>query len=317
VKLGADIVFNEGDARAWRVTAPINRFDPVGKSTQFWGTFDGQGHSISGLYVNETTAIAGLFGNMSGTVQNLRLENSYIYCSLNAADTMVGSVAGFCTGNMTNVYSNAVVESANEEVGGLVGRFGATYTKTISKCWFDGIVFGHNLYAGGIVGQVNMGNKTISDCLFTGTVNNDWAGTNYPHTGGIAGGVYYSKPNDSTVATTLNLKNCLSIGTMKVKGTSTVGAVVGRFANGSGTAVTYGTIENVYFTASTYSLAISTNSQGDITGTTTNIGETHFNKVEQSAITGTAATAALTGFDFTNTWSTMTDGTPVLKYFAQ
>ena len=317
VKLGADIVFNEGDARAWRAYAPLQRFNTIGKTTQFWGTFDGQGHSISGIYINENTAITGLFGNMSGTVQNLRLENSYVNCTLNAADTMVGSVAGFCTGTLTTVYSNAVVESANEEVGGLVGRFGATYTKTISKCWFDGAVYGHNLYAGGIVGQVNMGNKTISDCLFTGTVNNDWTSTNYPHTGGITGGVYYTKPNDSTVATTLNLKNCLSIGTMKVKGTSTVGAVIGRYANGSGTTVTYGTIENTYFTADVYSTALSTNSSGTITGTTTKIVESHFTKIDNSEIIGSAATTTLSGFDFSNVWAITSESTPIIKYFAK
>ena len=136
------------------------------------------------------------------------MENCYIYCGYTGEDSMGGSIAGFCSGNITNVYSNAIVESASDEVGGIVGRFGSTYTKTISKCWFDGIVYGHNLYAGGIVGQVNMGEKTVSDCLVTGSVNNNWSGTNFPHTGGIVGGVYYTKPNANTVASTLHLKIC-------------------------------------------------------------------------------------------------------------
>ena len=316
IKLIKDITLNTGDASTWKLSPPTNQFASIAKSTQFWGTFDGQGHKVSGVYINEGTAMTGLFGQMSGTVQNLRLENSFIYCGYTGEDSMVGSIAGFCSGNITNVYSNAIVESASDEVGGIVGRFGSTYTKTISKCWFDGIVYGHNLYAGGIIGQVNMGEKTIEDCLVTGTVNNDWATTNFPHTGGLVGGVYYTKPNASTVASTLHMKNCLSVGKMQVTGTSTVGAVIGRYA-GSGTAVTLGTIENVYFSSDVYSLAISTNSQGDIKGTTTNIGETHFKKVEKSAITGEAAKTALTGFDFTNTWSVVPTKTPVLKSFAQ
>jgi len=316
IKLVKDITLNTGDASTWKLLPPTNQFATIAKTTQFWGTLDGQGHKVSGVYINEGTAMTGLFGQMSGTVQNLRLENSFIYCGYTGEDSMVGSIAGFCSGNITNVYSNAIVESASDEVGGIVGRFGSTYTKTISKCWFDGIVYGHNLYAGGIVGQVNMGEKTVSDCLVTGSINNDWSGTNFPHTGGIVGGVYYTKPNANTVASTLHLKNCLNVGTMQVTGTSTVGAVIGRYA-GSGTAVTLGTIENVYFASDVYSLAISTNSQGDIKGTTTNIGETHFKKIEKSAIAGDAAKTALTGFDFTNTWSVVPNKTPVLKGFAQ
>jgi hypothetical protein len=58
VKLGADIVFNEGDAQDWADSRPANRWFPI---EGFAGEFDGQGNTISGLYGNAADAPMGLF----------------------------------------------------------------------------------------------------------------------------------------------------------------------------------------------------------------------------------------------------------------
>ena len=47
IKLGADLVLNEGDAKDWEKNAPANRWAPI---SIFVGTFDGQNHTICGLY---------------------------------------------------------------------------------------------------------------------------------------------------------------------------------------------------------------------------------------------------------------------------
>ena len=61
--LTADITLNEGDAATWGETAPANAFTPVGSwSGAFGGTFDGNGKTISGLYVKSTGDSQGLFG---------------------------------------------------------------------------------------------------------------------------------------------------------------------------------------------------------------------------------------------------------------
>ena len=48
IKLGADIVVNEGNAQDWEENAPAKRWKPI---KNFAGLFDGQGHTISGLYM--------------------------------------------------------------------------------------------------------------------------------------------------------------------------------------------------------------------------------------------------------------------------
>ena len=70
LKLAADITLNEGNAKDWRKNPPANEWIPlgwteVGKRSnlqKFAGTFDGQGHTISGVYMNTNANAAGLDG---------------------------------------------------------------------------------------------------------------------------------------------------------------------------------------------------------------------------------------------------------------
>ncbi|MBR7098726.1 MAG: hypothetical protein IKC59_04860, partial [Clostridia bacterium] len=51
-RLGADIVLNSGNASSWSLAAPENLWTPIGNNTNaFKGMFDGQGHTVSGMYV--------------------------------------------------------------------------------------------------------------------------------------------------------------------------------------------------------------------------------------------------------------------------
>ena len=72
VKLGADIVINEGNASDWGKKAPTNSWYPIQK---FAGTFDGQGHTISGLYGLGSDTKMGLFSN---TQSSCVITNLYI-----------------------------------------------------------------------------------------------------------------------------------------------------------------------------------------------------------------------------------------------
>ncbi len=112
-KLTQDIVLNKYENRQW---TPINYFQ---------GTFDGQGHSISGLYLNDNELnYAGLFGqSIKGSeenpviIQNLGLEN----CTIIGC-WYVGAIIGSLSGNLTlkNVYSTCNMKSSNYGAG-LVG----------------------------------------------------------------------------------------------------------------------------------------------------------------------------------------------------
>ena len=312
ITLGADIVYNKD------IKNPAYTWLPIGKTGQFSGVFGGADnaekiYTISGLYVDTNTSNVGLFGNANGTIQNFRLTDSYFKTTFTGT-AYTGSIVGFTNGTLHNVYSNATVISDGQESGGLVGRFGGTATKTISNCWFDGTITGSNSHIGGLIGSVNMGVKTISNCLNTGTVISTFSNNNYPHTGGLVGSVWYKQPSGYAV-TTLHIENSLNAGKVQTIGTSTVGAIVGRYMCISDTdadTAVYGTVSNVYYTTESYATAVSSNSQGYIVDTTTRIKNELFTGLGEADVTGENA-ATETTLDFTDVWVTREGKLPAIK----
>ena len=140
------------------------------------GTFDGKGHTISGLYFSDTAkSQIGLFGANKGTIQNLAVVDSYIrgsrsiggVCGYNdfnstiqncsfsgvVTDTNGGSSygnGGVCAsnnGSILNCFSRAYVTSAATSVkGGVCGVSGAL--STVTNCYYD-----NTLYTGSAVGS--------------------------------------------------------------------------------------------------------------------------------------------------------------------
>lgn len=151
-KLTADIVLNEGvtvmdnkDILTIQLnpdTAKVKTFrnwKPIGhQDCDFCGEFDGNGHTISGLYcVNDTAA--GLFGRVSSpaVIKNVILKDSYIES---------GSKCGGICGSVFSTW-------------GLI---------TINNCTFDGI-FASNYIGGGIVGELyTTNNMNIENCATRG-----------------------------------------------------------------------------------------------------------------------------------------------------
>lgn len=117
IYLGADITCNSGSADTWNSNEPENVWNPI---QYFAGTFDGQGHTISGIYIHTNTEISGLFAeaNKESTIQNFRLLNSYIYSS----SAVIGSVAGRSNGIIRNIYSNAILCAETGYSAGIVGQ---------------------------------------------------------------------------------------------------------------------------------------------------------------------------------------------------
>lgn len=154
-KLGADIVLNKGkiiDDKGGFVadSAKLHKWTPIGNSSvSFTGLFDGDGHSVSGMFINTTSTHNGLFGNSSGTVSNLVLKNGWIFGG-NAS----GGIVGQSGGSIINVENYISVTGSNESVGGIAGQSNGPYPKYayITSCKNFGIVKGKN-YVGGIAGQ--------------------------------------------------------------------------------------------------------------------------------------------------------------------
>ena len=104
----------------------------------FSGIFDGRGHTVSGLYHNDDYYETGLFEDLSGTVRNVGVMNSYLY-----GDSQVGAIAGRAKGNarILNCFSinNCIgICDGGGEMGGIVGSTWigtGESTGIIANCW--------------------------------------------------------------------------------------------------------------------------------------------------------------------------------------
>ena len=138
IYLDSDIQLNDTENwESWGTTAPTNEWTAIGTEYNFHpfrGTFDGQGHTISGIYINNNSSQQGLFGyvNNGGTVKNLSVMDSYI-----KAEDFVGGIIGWNNGGTVSdcSYSGTVTGTASSVyVGGIAG--GNSSSGTVSKCYF-------------------------------------------------------------------------------------------------------------------------------------------------------------------------------------
>ena len=171
--LAADITLPtvaEGESN-W---TPIGTYDHY--YNRYTGTFDGGGHTITGLTINQSgTDHVGLFGCIGGrgTVKNLTLENVNIIGHDN-----VGGVVGSTDYDSSTVTGCTVsgTVSGNSNVGGVVGYH---YASTVSGCTASGDVTGIGNNVGGVVGY---NNSSVTACYHaSGSVS----GANF--VGGVVG----------------------------------------------------------------------------------------------------------------------------------
>ena len=233
-------VYNADGLQAWAEAAKSNRWlnctltenitlpevtganpsnwTPIGTSISnaYKGTFDGGGHTITGLAVTGSDKYAGLFGYIDegGTVKNVTLEGVQIATTHSVGDA--GGVAGYSYGNIENCSVSGSVSGSgmNGIAGGVVGfQVGGSLT----GCSSSATVNAGNT-AGGVAGTTNNG-ASLTACYATGDVtlvSND-IGTYF------AGGVVGSNGSSST------LKACYAWGRVTGSGSGTVyvGGVTG------------------------------------------------------------------------------------------
>lgn len=171
-ELTADIVLSDWQDGDTAYTGPS--WTPIGTSSDpFYGTFIGNGHTISGIYINDPSDYQGLFGYVeSGTIANLKVANSYI-----SGGRYAGGIVGYNNyGTIDGCYNSGSVSSTGEDdeayAGGIVGY---NYEGSVEGCYNTGDVSangegtGSKIYAGGIVGYDK--NGTIDSCYNTGDVS--------------------------------------------------------------------------------------------------------------------------------------------------
>ena len=139
---------------------------PIGTGTRnlYSGTFDGGGHTITGLSFTTNDEYVGLFGclDRTGTVKNVVMEGVQITNDNESSD--VGGVVGFSLGTIENCSVSGSV-SGTVIVGGVVG---AQWGGSITGCSSSATVKG-TLNVGGVAGQTT-GNATLTAFYATGNV---------------------------------------------------------------------------------------------------------------------------------------------------
>ena len=156
---------------------------PIGTSPRnsYNGTFDGGGHTITGLTVTTNDQHAGLFGRLgkAGTVKNVVMEGVQITCNHRLG--YAGGVAGYSDGTIENCSVSGSV-SGTAFVGGVVGaQWGVSTTGCSSSATVKG-----TLNVGGVAGQTNFG-ATLTACYATGNVTLEIAPKKNISGGGLVG----------------------------------------------------------------------------------------------------------------------------------
>ncbi|MDY3199906.1 MAG: MBG domain-containing protein [Arcobacter sp.] len=148
----------------------ISNWTPIGNfSTRFTGNFDGLGHTIDKLYINNSSFYLGLFGatNSSSTIKNVGLINVNII-----GNNFVGGLVGASSSTIKNSYVSGTV-SGDTYIGGLVGWNDSTIENSYASATVSGYSF-----VGGLVG---INTSTIKYSYASGTVNG------YSDFGGLVG----------------------------------------------------------------------------------------------------------------------------------
>ncbi len=263
-------------------------FEPVGwgispfNKNPFTGTFDGQNHTITGLYINRpTTDYVGLFGCAlslygctpgvnCGEIKNVGLVDVDI-----TGYDLVGGLVGYNHGTITNSYATGSV-TGRGFVGGLAGY---TDGGTISNSYSTGNVNGTGWRIGGLVGYNH------------GKITNSYATGNVISTGGYAGGLVGLNGYRGCGGTITN-----SYSTGSVTGNERVGGLAGG---------NDGTITNCYY-----------NNHAGNPGTCVYFGSsTGCTAIDDNESYFYYSTnPPMSSWDFVNVWSERTNDFPHLKW---
>ncbi|MBP1543428.1 MAG: hypothetical protein J6A16_04970 [Oscillospiraceae bacterium] len=195
VRLGCDIRLNSGSFNEYGAydgdKSSANYWTPIGRERSYFsGTFDGNGYTVSGLYISTAEGHVGLFGYNTGTISNVNVVDGSVrggrrtaaVCGYNRMGVIEGCYSdcyvyatwwggGICgvnsgTGRISRC-ANAGTVKADTNSGGICGMNKESQA-VIDNCFNSGAVYGFSADAGGICGLIDGGQ--IQSCVNVGAV---------------------------------------------------------------------------------------------------------------------------------------------------
>ena len=233
---------NGGTVNLLRDVELTDTWTPVGTSSEpFKGTFDGNGHKITGLKINAGSYI-GLFGYVGegAEIKNVNLVGANVFGEKRVG-ALIGQIKGNATVSKCTVDSTSHVAGSDSNTGGLIGEAAgdgitvkleklinyATVTNTesegpsraagiiaqvtsgaivtISNCENHGAITTNNGYAGGIVAAKQGGSKVLfENCSNAGTLTGNYTGSLIAW---LVGGNWLSMTNSGDARTAIGAVN--------------------------------------------------------------------------------------------------------------
>ena len=198
---------NGGTVKLLRDVELTDTWTPVGDSTTpFKGTFDGNGHKITGLKITSGSYI-GLFGYVGegATIKNVNLVGANVF-GVKRVGALIGQIKGNATVSNCTVDSTSHVTGSDSNTGGLIGEAAGGITVKLEKLINYATVTNTESEgpsrAAGIIAQVTSGaNVTITKCVNNGAITTN---------NGYAGGIVAAKQGGSKVS----FENCSNAGTL-------------------------------------------------------------------------------------------------------
>ncbi len=271
-------------------------FEPVAPGpwdepgNHFSGVFDGNNHTITGLYIDRPdTSSIGLFGHL-GTTGSLKylgmIDNEIV------GYTGVGGIVGVNRGTIIYSYSTGHA-TAYRTVGGIAGR---NHHGTIANCYTTGIIsgtVGSSWYIGGVLGYNNEG--TVHNSHATGAVS----GPSY--VGGLVGynrlGIISDSYATASSAAVDRVGGLVGTNLGQISNSYAAGAVTGSNIVGGLVGDNTGTVSNSYYD-------LQTTGQGDV------------GKGEPRTTAQMMTRSTFTGWDFQDVWWMIQDQTYPLHRWA-
>lgn len=276
----------------------------------FAGNFDGQGHTISGIYryqdateVSNSNIYAGFFNRVQAGAQikGFTLENSYFEGANATGGEYIGAIAGYEVGasyENISVKETVTIKGCFNNTGGFVGQTSTTTKISFKNCEFKGTVSGPK-HVGGFVGMApTTGKMYFENCFAGGNVAATLTNNNANTASGFCGKV--SSP-------VIFMENCVSVSAVKRKDNATVGFV----GSAGGGKITY---NNAYTTASSRTAVSVDDSSKKITATTR--GNTSIkSNYAANAFQGENAFVNM-ALNFKDVWTVVDGDYPQLRIFA-